>query len=211
VAPADFIPLAEDTGLIVEIGTWVLNEACLAAKKWCDQGLPLERVAVNLSPLQFRHQDLVTIVCSALLDSGLDPSRLELEVTESAVMHDVDKAADILRYFREMGVRVAIDDFGTGYSSLSLLKKFPITLLKIDRAFIDGTDREDEDNRAIVTAIIAMGHRLGIRVLAEGVETEAQRGFLQESGCDELQGYLFSRPLPESQFCAYLAGQPATG
>jgi EAL domain-containing protein (putative c-di-GMP-specific phosphodiesterase class I) len=211
VSPGDFIPLAEDTGLIVDIGAWVLNEACIRAKAWSDRGLPLPRVAVNLSPLQFRHQDLVTTVCAALLDSGLDPSLLELEITESAVMHDVDKAADILRYFREMGVRVAIDDFGTGYSSLSLLKKFPITLLKIDRSFIDGTDRDGEDNRAIVTAIIAMGHQLGIKVLAEGVESEAQREFLRASGCDELQGYLFSRPLPLAQFEAFLEGRLTAG
>jgi diguanylate cyclase (GGDEF)-like protein len=205
VAPGDFIPLAEETGMIVDIGAWVLNEACIMSREWGEQGLPLERVAVNLSPLQFRHHDLVTTICSALLDSGLDPSLLELEITESAVMHDVDKAADILRYFREMGVKVAIDDFGTGYSSLSLLKKFPITLLKIDRAFIHGTDQH-EDDRAIVTAIIAMGHQLGLKVLAEGVESEAQRTFLRESGCDELQGYLFSRPLPPAQFHEYLAG-----
>ncbi len=211
VSPADFIPLAEDTGLIVDIGTWVLNETCVRAKAWHDLGLPLPRVAVNLSPLQFRHQDLVTTVCAALLDSGLDPSLLELEITESAVMHDVDKAADILRYFREMGVRVAIDDFGTGYSSLSHLKKFPITLLKIDRTFIEGTDCDGEDNRAIVTAIIAMGHRLGIKVLAEGVETAAQSEFLRGSGCDELQGYLFSRPLPSAKFQAFLEGLSAAG
>jgi len=211
VSPADFIPLAEETGLIIEIGAWVLNEVCVKAKGWCEHGLPLKRVSVNLSPLQFRHQELVATVCSALLDSGLDPSLLELEITESAVMQDVDKAAEILRYFREMGVKVAIDDFGVGYSSLSLLKKFPITLLKIDRTFVDGTDRDDQDNRAIVTAIIAMGHQLGIKVLAEGVETEAQWAFLRESGCDELQGYLFSRPLPTVLFEEYLAERQVVG
>ncbi len=204
VAPGDFIPLAEETGLIIDIGAWVLNEACVRLKGWREAGLPLERVAVNLSPLQFQHHDLVTTVCSALLDSGLDPALLELEITESAVMHDVDKAAGILRYFRDMGVKVAVDDFGTGYSSLSLLKRFPITLLKIDRAFVHGIE-EGEDDKAIVTAIIAMGHRLGLKVLAEGVENDAQRAFLRESGCDELQGYLFSRPLELAQFETLLA------
>lgn len=208
VAPGDFIPLAEETGLIIDIGAWVLNEACVRLRGWHEQGLPLERLAVNLSPLQFQDHDLVTTVCSALLDSGLDPALLELEITESAVMHDADKATDILRYFREMGVRVAIDDFGTGYSSLSLLKKFPITLLKIDRAFIHGIE-QGEDDKAIATAIIAMGHQLGFKVLAEGVETEAQWTFLRESGCDELQGYLFSRPLELAQFEELLAKEAA--
>ncbi|MCM2263876.1 MAG: EAL domain-containing protein [Desulfuromonadales bacterium] len=208
VAPGDFIPLAEETGLIIDIGAWVLNEACVRLKGWHEQGLSLERLAVNLSPLQFQDHDLVTTVCSALLDSGLDPALLELEITESAVMHDADKAADILRYFREMGVRVAIDDFGTGYSSLSLLKKFPITLLKIDRAFTHGIE-QGEDDKAIVTAIIAMGHQLGLKVLAEGVETEAEWAFLRESGCDELQGYLFSRPLELVAFEELLAKESA--
>lgn len=208
VAPGDFIPLAEETGVIIDLGAWVLNEACVRLRQWQDQGLVLERLAVNLSPLQFQHHDLVTTICSALLDSGLDPSLLELEITESAVMHDADKAADILKYFREMGVKVAIDDFGTGYSSLSLLKKFPITLLKIDRAFVHGIE-EGEDDRAIATAIIAMGHQLGLKVLAEGVETEAQWAFLRDSGCDELQGYLFGRPMERLQFETLLAKETA--
>ena len=204
VAPGDFITLAEETGLIVELGAWVLNEACVQAKQWQDAGLELERVAVNLSPRQFQHHDIVATVCAALLDSGLAPSMLELEITESAMMHDSEQAASALHYFREMGVRIAIDDFGTGYSSLTQLKKFPFTLLKIDQTFVRGIGNDDDDD-AIVTAVIAMAHRLGLKVLAEGVETTGQRDFLLGSGCDELQGYLFGRPLPAAQFADLLS------
>jgi diguanylate cyclase (GGDEF)-like protein len=204
VAPGDFISLAEETGLIVEIGAWVINEACLKASQWQKLGMGLVRVAVNLSPRQFQHHDIVATVCTALLDSGLDPQLLELEITESAVMYDSEQTAEALNYFREMGVRIAIDDFGTGYSSLSQLKKYPITLLKVDRMFIQGIG-SSEDDHAIVTAVIAMARKLGLKVLAEGVETRQQWEFLRNNGCDELQGYLFSRPLALQPFEELLA------
>ncbi|NJC87810.1 MAG: EAL domain-containing protein [Desulfuromonas sp.] len=203
MAPGDFISLAEESGLIVEIGAWVLNEVCQQAKKWHDRGIGLERVAVNLSPRQFQQHDIVTTVCAALLDSGLEPGCLELEITESAVMYDSEQTTEALNYFREMGVRIAIDDFGTGYSSLSQLKKFPITLLKIDRSFVQGIGHGGDDD-AIVGAVIAMARKLGLKVLAEGVETKNQWELLRDSGCDELQGYLFSRPLELGRFEALL-------
>lgn len=199
IAPGDFISLAEESGLIVEIGAWVLNEVCQQARRWHDRGLGLERVAVNLSPRQFQQHDIVTTVCAALLDSGLDPGCLELEITESAVMYDSEQTAEALHYFREMGVRIAIDDFGTGYSSLSQLKKYPITLLKIDRSFVSGIGHGGDDD-AIVGAVIAMARKLGLRVLAEGVETAQQWELLRASECDELQGFLFGRPLALVQF-----------
>ena len=147
----------------------------------------------STSPRQFQQHDIVTTVCAALLDSGLDPGCLELEITESAVMYDSEQTAEALQYFREMGVRIAIDDFGTGYSSLSQLKKYPITLLKIDRSFVSGIGHGGDDD-AIVDAVIAMARKLGLRVLAEGVETAQQWEILRASECDELQGFLFGRP-----------------
>lgn len=210
IAPGDFITMAEESGLIVEIGAWVLNEVCQQARKWQDSGLNPGRVAVNLSPRQFQQQDIVTTVCAALLDSGLDPGLLELEITESAVMHDSEQTAEALNYFREMGVLIAIDDFGTGYSSLSQLKKFPITLLKIDRSFVQGIGHGGDDD-AIVGAVVAMARKLGLKVLAEGVETERQWEILRGLDCDELQGYLFSRPLPLPLFQEFLERQPPAG
>ena len=191
VSPAEFIPIAEETGLIAPIGEWVLREACREAATW-----PGEiKVAVNLSPVQFRQQSLVPAVVSALANAGLDPSRLELEITESVLLADSDANLAVLHRLRNLGVRIAMDDFGTGYSSLSYLRTFPFDKIKIDQSFV----RELGVNRhcaAIVRAVAGLGADLGITTVAEGVETAAQRDHLQHEGCDEMQGYLFSRPLP---------------
>ncbi|RUP17416.1 EAL domain-containing protein [Methylobacterium sp.] len=191
VSPAEFIPIAEETGLIVPIGEWVLREACREAATW-----PGEiKVAVNLSPVQFRQQSLVQSVVSALASAELDPRRLELEITESVLLADSDANLAVLHRLRDLGVRIAMDDFGTGYSSLSYLRSFPFDKIKIDQSFV----RELGMNRhcaAIVRAVAGLGADLGITTVAEGVETAEQRDRLQQEGCDEMQGYLFSRPLP---------------
>jgi len=194
VPPMDFIPLAEETGLIVSIGDWVLSTACKQAKLLEKMGIET-RVAVNISSLQFRRESLVRTVTHALEASGLDPSYLELEVTESSIMKNMEASARILAELKEMGLRIAIDDFGTGYSSLSYLKRFPLDVLKIDASFI----REiplDQDNAAISTAIIAMAHSLNLKVVAEGVETLEQLSFLRKQGCDDVQGFLLSPAVP---------------
>ena len=193
--PAVFIPLAEELGLIVPIGDWALREACRQTKAWQDAGLPPISVSVNVSARQFRENHIICAVAEALVASGLDPRRLELELTESMVMHDVDRAIETMKELRALGVRLSIDDFGTGYSSLSALKRFPVERLKIDRSFIQDLP-DDEDDRAVASAVISLGQKLNLRVIAEGVETEAQVAFLRENHCDELQGYHFSRPVP---------------
>jgi len=210
VSPAEFIPVAEDTGLIVPLGEWVLREACLQARAW--QALqPGTRVAVNLSPRQFRQKQLVGMVERALGDSGIAPSLLELELTEGMLMHHADETVQTLAQLHEMGVRLAIDDFGTGYSSLSYLKRFPIHTLKIDRSFVQDLSH-DPDDAAIVTAIVAMARGLGLSVTAEGVETEAQAAFLRSLSCRMAQGFLFGRPMPADEFRQRLAAaQPAPG
>lgn len=194
VPPSDFIPLAEANGMIGAIGEWVLHTACRQNKEWQDLGLPPLRVAVNISARQFLQADMVVAVRKALDDSGLDPHWLELELTESAVMQRVEEAAAMLRDLRDMGVHISIDDFGTGYSSLSHLKRLPIDSLKIDRSFIQDM-ADDSDDVAIVSAIIAMAQTLRIKVIAEGVENDKQAMFLRAQGCDEIQGYLISRPV----------------
>jgi EAL domain-containing protein (putative c-di-GMP-specific phosphodiesterase class I) len=207
VAPARFIGLAEDSGLIVEIGAWVLLTACRQAMAWRAAGLPPMTVSVNVSPRQFEEPRLVERVAAALAQTGLPPQALELEVTESLIMRDLAQSIDKMRALQQMGVSLSIDDFGTGYSSLSSLKSFPISRLKIDQTFV----RELADNagdQAIATAVISLGHKLGLRVIAEGVETEAQRAFLREHGCDEMQGYLFSRPVPPERIAEMLAAEP---
>ena len=209
VSPADFIPLAEETGLIVDMGTWVITRACERLQAWRDRGFSLPRIAVNLSARQFHHHDIIGTVCAALLDSGLPPECLEVEITESAVMGNAEEAFGVLEYFREMGVSVAVDDFGTGYSSLSYLKRFPLDMLKIDRSFIK-TTVVDPDSDAIVKAIIAMAKQLRLKVLAEGVETEEQQDFLRRHGCDLVQGFLYCAPLEESTFLGFLRQHGAT-
>ena len=203
ISPAVFIPLAEDIGIIGSIGEWVLNTACAAAKEWQLAGLPSLRMAVNVSGRQISTDHVVDKVSTALQRSGLAPQFLEIEVTESVVMKDAARAISTLNALKDLGVALAIDDFGTGYSSLSYLKRFPIDKLKIDKSFVDGLP-DEEDDAAIAMAIIAMAHSLRHTVIAEGVETAAQFAFLRSRGCDEIQGYFFSKPLPAEQFVELL-------
>jgi diguanylate cyclase (GGDEF)-like protein/PAS domain S-box-containing protein len=199
VSPAQFIPVAEETGLILPIGRWVLRSACEQAMAWQREGLPPVPVAVNLSPRQLGDPELVATVQAVLAETGLAPGLLELEVTESSVMHDMERALAVLGRLKQMGVLLAIDDFGTGYSSLAQLKRFPIDTLKVDRSFIRELPSHAED-RAIADAVIAMGRALNLTVVAEGVETPEQQRFLRERACDQMQGYLFSRPVPPDDF-----------
>ncbi len=210
VSPAQFIPLAEETGLIVPIGAWVLATACARNKTWQDQGLPPMRIAVNLSARQFAQENLVQDVARTLAETGLDVSSLEFEITESMVMRDPEHTIKLLGGLKAMGIHLSIDDFGTGYSSLSHLKRFPLDSVKIDRSFIQDLPG-DADDAAITRAIIAMAHSLRLKVIAEGVETEEQLRFLREHGCDELQGYLFSKPLPEEEFVRLVRGRGRHG
>lgn len=198
VSPSEFIPIAEETGLISEIGEWVLNETCRQGKIWLDQGHRLT-LAVNLSAHQVRHQNIPLMVEHALKQSGYPADRLELELTESALMEREEEAVEMLHTLRAHGIRLAIDDFGTGYSSLSYLKRFPIDVLKIDKSFVDDIPFENDD-MAIVTAIIAMGQALGFQVLAEGTEREEQIEFLKQKGCTMYQGYFKSPPVPAEAF-----------
>ncbi|HEX7127277.1 MAG TPA: EAL domain-containing protein [Thermodesulfobacteriota bacterium] len=204
VPPMEFIPLAEETGLIVAIGEWVLRTACAQARAWQAAGLPALRVAVNLSARQVHRKNFVGMVAQVLEETGLDPSCLELELTESMIMQNTDSVRFSLLALSEVGVKLSVDDFGTGYSSLSYLKRFPIHTLKIDKSFVRDVT-VDGDDAAIVTAIIAMAHRLRLRVVAEGVENDGQLEFLRRYNCDEMQGYLFSRPVAAPEFGELLA------
>ncbi|MDP2827273.1 MAG: EAL domain-containing protein [Sulfuricellaceae bacterium] len=199
VSPADFIPLAEATGLIVPIGAWVLRTACAQNQTWLAAGLPAVAVAVNLSARQFEAQDMVALTSQVLRETGLDPNYLELELTESAAMGDADAFVGITEALKGLSVTLSIDDFGTGYSSLSYLKRFALDRLKIDQSFVRDIV-QDPDSAAIAVAVIALAHGLGLSVIAEGVETEAQLNFLRTRGCDEMQGYYFSKPLPAAKF-----------
>ena len=205
VSPAKFIPVAEETGLIVPIGRWVLRTACEQNVEWQRQGLPPIRMAVNLSVRQFADEGLVRDIAAILADTGMSPPLLELEITEGMIIHNVDRAIKLLGAIKEMGVRLAIDDFGTGYSSLGQLKNFPIDTLKVDRSFIRDLATDSED-KAITSAIIAMGKTLSLTVVAEGVETLEQQNFLQEQSCDEMQGYYFSKPVAADDFATLLRG-----
>jgi diguanylate cyclase (GGDEF)-like protein len=203
VSPAQFIPIAEDCGLILPIGDWVLREACAQARAWENAGLPAITMAVNVSALQFRKANFLGDVYSALMETGLDPRYLELELTEGALMTRAESTASILSNLRGLGVRVAADDFGTGYSSLSYIRKFPLDALKIDQSFIRQITTIP-DETTVVRAIISMGQNLDLRVIAEGVETQDQFEFLKAHGCNEAQGYYFSRPVPAEQFAKLL-------
>ncbi len=196
--PGDFIPLAEETGLIMPIGEWVLLQACEQNLRWQRQGMPKIPVAVNISGHQLQQKDLVATIHKVLNKTGLDPCYLELEVTETVIMQNPDFAAAVLNELREIGIRLAIDDFGTGYSSLAHLKRFCVDSLKIDKAFVRDVDSNSTD-AAIASAIIAMGASLKMEVIAEGVETEGQLSFLRKNMCNTMQGYLFSRPVPPEE------------
>jgi EAL domain-containing protein (putative c-di-GMP-specific phosphodiesterase class I) len=195
MAPAKFIPIAEETGLIVPIGDWALREACRRNKAWQEAGLPPMTICVNVSARQFMERNWVGRVADALRDSGLEARYLELELTESLIMQDAEQAVETMKELQRLGVQLSIDDFGTGYSSLSALKRFPVGRLKIDKSFIDNLP-DDENDKAVVSAVISLGQKLKLQIIAEGVETEAQAAFLRENNCDEMQGYFFSKPLP---------------
>ncbi|CAN7622727.1 EAL domain-containing protein [Trinickia sp. LjRoot230] len=209
ILPATFIPIAEDTGLIVPLGEWVLRCACEQNKSWQDAGLPPITVSVNVSARQFLHPQWVESVASALNTTGLDPQYLELELTESMIMQNLDGAVETMRKLENMGVKLSIDDFGTGYSSLSALKHFPIARLKIDQSFVRELPN-GEDDKAIVNAVISLGQQLNMKVIAEGVETQAQADFLRDNDCHEIQGYLFSHPVRPGEIAAMLASVTST-
>ena len=206
ISPARFIPVAETSGVIGPLGEWVVREVCRQGQQWREAGLPPLTLALNVSPRQFHLTDLAGCTAAALHASGFPAALLELEITESALAERTEEARQVLVRLRELGVRIAVDDFGTGYSSLAQLKRFPIDVLKIDQGFIRDIP-QSEDDMAISAAIIAMGHSMGLSVLAEGVETEGPLAFLRERGCDAYQGYLCSRPVPADEFVALLRAQ----
>jgi EAL domain-containing protein (putative c-di-GMP-specific phosphodiesterase class I) len=207
VSPGDFVPIAEEIGLIAPIGEWVLRAACRAAAAW---PAPLS-VAVNVSPLQFRNPGLVAAVAAALETSRLDPARLELEITEGALLDNTETVLRVLHALKAMGVKISMDDFGTGYSSLSYLQKFPFDQIKIDQIFVRGSDGS-ADSRAIVRAVTALGASLGMRTIAEGVETPQQLARIRADGCDSVQGYLTGRPMDAAAVATLLASYtPANG
>jgi diguanylate cyclase (GGDEF)-like protein len=203
LAPAEFIPMAEDTGLILAMGDWVLRTACAQTRAWQQVGFGGLRIAVNVSPRQFQDKSLLESVVATLSETGLDSDCLELELTETSIMHNAESAVRTLTDLREMGVKIAIDDFGTGYSSLGYLKRLPIDLVKLDRSFINGATT-DPDDAALVMAIITLSHNLRLQVIAEGVETEEHLRFLRLLRCDQGQGYLFGKPMPADAFQAVM-------
>jgi EAL domain-containing protein (putative c-di-GMP-specific phosphodiesterase class I) len=200
VSPEEIIPLAEETGFIIPIGEWVLRQACADAAQWPSH----LKIAVNLSPKQFKNQKLVQTVASAIVASGLIPSRLELEITETVLLSDGAATLDTLKKLQNFGVRIALDDFGTGYSSLSYLRSFPFNKIKIDKSFITGLSDGSAEAVAIVRAVSQMGLSLGMSTTAEGVETEAQLAVVRAEGCTEVQGYLFSGPKPAHEITRML-------
>jgi len=203
VPPADFIPVAEETGLILEIGEWVLRTACAQAKAWNDEGLLSGSIAVNVSIVQLAQPDFPELVAAVLRDTGLDPAHLELEVTESLVMQDEANAEQLFAKFKRIGVSIAIDDFGTGYSNFSRLRELSVDRLKIDGSFVNRI-HSNTDDRALVVAMIKMAQTLGLGVVAEGVEDFSQLLLLQDEHCDQAQGFLLSRPLPVADARAFL-------
>jgi EAL domain-containing protein (putative c-di-GMP-specific phosphodiesterase class I) len=203
IPPLQFISVAEDSGLIVPIGTWVLRAACTQARAWVDAGLPFMTMAVNVSAKELRDEHFPENLFVILSETGMEPTSLVLELTESVLVKHAETAASILQSLRQKGVKVAIDDFGTGYSSLGYLRKFPLDTLKIDQSFVRQIDTVGEDT-AIVTAVIGMAQALKLRVIAEGVETFEELEFLRAQHCDEAQGYYFSRPVPSEQFAKLL-------
>jgi diguanylate cyclase (GGDEF)-like protein/PAS domain S-box-containing protein len=208
IYPDQFIPIAEECGLIMPIGRWVLGEACWQVKSWISRGLAAVPVAINISAVEFRHKDFLAAIAGILKATGLPPAYLELELTESILMRDAEASATTLKALKDMGVSLAIDDFGTGYSSLSYLKRFPIDTLKIDQSFVRDI-ASDQDDASIVSAVIDMGRNMQQRVIAEGVETLAQLDFLKKRMCDEGQGFHFSYPLSGDAFEKLLDGPPS--
>jgi EAL domain-containing protein (putative c-di-GMP-specific phosphodiesterase class I)/CheY-like chemotaxis protein len=199
ISPADFIPLAEETGLIVPIGEWVLKQACQQNQDWQTAGLPKLTMAINISPRQFQQEDLVETVARILGESGLHPQHLELEIVESLLMHDLESATRLTGDLKALGVQLTMDDFGTGYSSLRYLKLFPFDKIKIDRSFVSNIT-SDPNSAAITRAMITLSHSLKLQVIAEGIETFGQLNYLRRLECDEMQGFYFSRPLPADKF-----------
>ena len=198
ISPAEFIPLAEETGLIQPIGEWVLGEACRQRRLWQERGFAMGSVAVNLSAQQFRIRNLADSVRRIVDAAGIDPATLEIEITESTLMHDTAQTLETLKALAAPGIRISIDDFGTGYSSLSYLRRFPVHLLKVDRSFVHDVPG-NADDATIVRAIAGLARNLGLRIVAEGVENPEQMRFLQEVGCDEGQGFLFAPPMPADE------------
>ncbi|HLO64814.1 MAG TPA: EAL domain-containing protein, partial [Azonexus sp.] len=203
VSPVEFIPLAEEAGIITELGEWALAEAARQIVAWRRQGIAVPRMAVNLSPRQFHATDLADRVERILAAAGAVNDWMELEITESAAMAHPEGAVQVLQRLRERGIHVAMDDFGTGHSSLAMLRTLPLNVLKLDRSFVQHLP-ESETDAAVASAVVTLARRLGLSVVAEGVETEAQRRFLADIGCDLLQGFLFARPLPAGEFEAWL-------
>ncbi len=203
VPPIDFIPLAEETGLIRVMGYWGLKAVCKQSMEWQKRGIPPIPIAVNLSPIQFRQKDLTATIARTLSETGMDPKLIELEITESSIMQNEEEAGRVLVGLKDLGITLSIDDFGTGYSSLYYLKRFTLDALKIDRSFVQDLS-ENADDRAIISAIIVMAHTLELKVTAEGVENYQHLKFLQEQNCDQAQGYLFSRPIPADEFIDYV-------
>ncbi len=208
IYPDQFIGYAEDSGLIIPMGEWILRRACFQAQSWNNAGLPPLTLAVNLSPRQLLHQNFVDTVARILKETHLSPSLLELEITERLIMKNIDVAIDILKQFKAMGIRLSVDDFGTGYASLSYLRRLPVDLIKIDRSFIHGSLANIQD-AAIITAMITIAHQLGLKVVAEGVETKKQQEFLRSQRCDFIQGNLYSKPLPPHEFQELFANRTA--
>jgi len=205
--PMEFIPLAEETGLIVPMGDWALREAFLQQRRWREQGLPALNIAANLSAAQLASDSIIEVVEEALREAGGDPSDFELEITETTLLHDAEASRERLEQLKRLGVRIALDDFGTGYSSLSYLKKFPVYTVKIDRAFINGLGTDVSDT-AVTEAVISLARALGLHVVAEGAENEQQWQHLRRLGCDEVQGFYFSRPVPADVFEALVRKTP---
>lgn len=212
LCPEEFIPLAEETGLIVSVGEWVLRRACRTLRSWMDAGLDLNRMAVNinLSSKQLRHEHLSEQVFNVLKEFNVPAEHIELEITEGTLMHDPNAAARVLQRFMDEGIEIAIDDFGTGYSSLSYLKRLPINKLKIDRSFVQDIP-ESQSDMEIARAVIALARSLNLTVVGEGVETEAQAAFLREEGCDIAQGFLYSKPIPEHEMVTHFTGNVLSG
>jgi EAL domain-containing protein (putative c-di-GMP-specific phosphodiesterase class I) len=209
IAPSRFIPVAEESGFIEELGAFALAQACAQMRAWRDDGLPVRRVSVNVSPRQLRKAGMAALIERTARDAGIDLEALQIEITEGLLIDHAERAGVLLREVADTGATIALDDFGTGFSSMAYLNRFPIHTIKIDRVFVDGIE-SGRNSAAIVEAIIAMSHALGKVVVAEGVETAGQLEILKALGCDEVQGFHFARPMPANEFAAFVRGQLAS-